>query len=94
MIYNWVDETVVVDVPRPKNKLVAKYNLDPSKFYITYNGNIGLTQNMDMLLEVAIALEANFSLCHLFHNSLLSLCRPVLKNHINSKMPREVLLYQ
>ena len=26
---------------------------------MTYNGNIGLTQNMDMLLEVAKALEAN-----------------------------------
>lgn len=59
VVYNWVDETAVVDVPRSENKLFKKYNLDPSKFYITYNGNIGLTQNMDMLLEVAKALEAN-----------------------------------
>lgn len=59
VVYNWVDETAVVDVPRADNKLFKKYNLDPSKFYITYNGNIGLTQNMDMLLEVAKALEAN-----------------------------------
>ena len=59
VIYNWVDEEAVVDVPREDNKLFTKYGLDPSKFYITYNGNIGLTQNMDMLLEVAKALEAN-----------------------------------
>lgn len=59
VVYNWVDETAVVDVPRLENKLIKKYNLDPNKFYITYNGNIGLTQNMDMLLEVAKALEAN-----------------------------------
>lgn len=59
VVYNWVDETAVVDVPRSENKLFKKYILDPSKFYITYNGNIGLTQNMDMLLEVAKALEAN-----------------------------------
>ncbi len=59
VVYNWVDETAVVDVPRDDNKLFSKYGLDPAKFYITYNGNIGLTQNMDMLLEVAKALEAN-----------------------------------
>lgn len=52
VIYNWVDQNAVVDVPREQNKLFAKYNLDPSKFYITYSGNIGLTQNMDMLLAV------------------------------------------
>lgn len=59
VVYNWVDEQAVVDVPREENKLFEKYGLDRSKFYITYNGNIGLTQNMDMLLEVAKALEAN-----------------------------------
>lgn len=52
VIYNWVDQNAVVDVPREQNKLFAKYNLDPLKFYITYSGNIGLTQNMDMLLAV------------------------------------------
>lgn len=59
VVYNWVDEQAVVDIPREENKLFDKYGLDRSKFYITYNGNIGLTQNMDMLLEVAKALEAN-----------------------------------
>ena len=57
VVYNWVDETAVVDIPREKNKLFDIYGLDRSKFYITYNGNIGLTQNMDMLLEVAKKLE-------------------------------------
>ena len=53
VIYNWVDQNAVVDVPREKNKLFDMYGLDRSKFYITYNGNIGLTQNMEMLVEVA-----------------------------------------
>ena len=52
VIYNWVDQNAVVDVPREENKLFYKYNLDRSKFYITYNGNIGLTQNMDMAKEL------------------------------------------
>ncbi len=53
VIYNWVDETEVQHIPREQNKLFDVYGLDRSKFYITYCGNIGLTQNMDMLLEVA-----------------------------------------
>ena len=57
VIYNWVDEQAVVDVPRAENKLFDKYGLDRSKFYVTYCGNIGLTQNMDLLLEVAKELE-------------------------------------
>jgi len=59
VIYNWVDQNAVVDIPRSENILFDRYGLDRSKFFITYNGNIGLTQNMDMLLEVAKALEAN-----------------------------------
>lgn len=57
VVYNWVDQNMVVDVPREQNKLFDMYGLDHSKFYITYNGNIGLTQNMEMLCEVARELE-------------------------------------
>ena len=57
VIYNWVDEEAVKHVPREKNKLFDTYGLDRNKFYITYSGNIGLTQNMDMLLDVAKELE-------------------------------------
>lgn len=59
VVYNWVDQNAVVDIPRERNKLIEKYGLDPNKFYVTYCGNIGLTQNMDMLVEVAKAVEAN-----------------------------------
>ena len=62
VVYNWVDQTAVNNIPRKDNKLLVKYNLDPSKFYVTYCGNIGLTQNMDMLIEVAKALEANMDI--------------------------------
>lgn len=58
VIYNWVDEDAVIDIPREENKLFDKYHLDRDKFYITYSGNIGLTQNMDMLLEVMQDLQA------------------------------------
>lgn len=53
VVYNWVDQNAVVDIPREDNKLFDAYGLDRSKFYVTYNGNIGLSQNMNMLLCVA-----------------------------------------
>ena len=51
IIYNWVDENQVVNIERENNILFDKYNLDKDKFYICYSGNIGKTQNMDMLVE-------------------------------------------
>ena len=58
VIYNWVDEQVVKEVKREDNILFDRYGLDRNKFYVTYCGNIGLTQNMDMLMDVAKELEA------------------------------------
>lgn len=53
VVYNWVDENAVVPVKRSNNQLIARYGLDRDKFYVTYCGNIGLTQNMSMLMEAA-----------------------------------------
>lgn len=64
VVYNWVDQNKVVDVSREENKLFDVYGLERSKFYITYNGNIGLTQNMDMLLDVAKELQEEYEDIH------------------------------
>jgi glycosyltransferase involved in cell wall biosynthesis len=58
VIYNWVDEKAVINIERDKNILFEKYGLDKNKFYVTYSGNIGLTQNMNMLVRVADKLRA------------------------------------
>jgi len=57
VIYNWVNENKVVNVERCNNILFDRYNLDKDKFYICYSGNIGHSQNMEMLTEVAKSLE-------------------------------------
>lgn len=53
VVYNWVDEKSVYHVDREKNILFERYNIDRNKFYIAYSGNIGLTQNIELLIEVA-----------------------------------------
>lgn len=57
VIRNWVDEQAVVAVPREQNTLFDTYGLDRDKFYVCYSGNVGLSQNMDMLLDVAKSLS-------------------------------------
>ncbi|MFT0333235.1 glycosyltransferase family 4 protein [Bacteroides thetaiotaomicron] len=59
VVYNWVDQNVVKNIDRKDNKLFDRYHLNKNRFYITYSGNIGLTQNMDLLLDVAKGLEDN-----------------------------------
>ncbi len=56
VIRNWVDEQAVYSVDRADNSLFDTYGLDREKFYVCYSGNVGLSQNMDLLLDVANSL--------------------------------------
>ena len=53
VVSNWVDEEVVHFVPREKNELIRRWNLDPTKFYAVYAGNLGTSQNIDVILDAA-----------------------------------------
>ena len=53
VIRNWVDENAVRRIPRNQNRVLKKYGLDENKFYVTYCGNIGFTQNVELILKVA-----------------------------------------
>jgi glycosyltransferase involved in cell wall biosynthesis len=53
VIPNWVNTENVYAVNRDDNILFHKYHLDPSLFYICYSGNIGHSQNLELLLSVA-----------------------------------------
>ena len=61
VIPNWADLSGIFPVPREENKIISRFQLDPSCFYVTYSGNIGLSQNMDLLLEAAKILEHEIS---------------------------------
>lgn len=53
VIPNWIDSSKVISIDRENNVLFDRYNLDRNKFYVTYSGNLGLSQNLDMLLDIA-----------------------------------------
>ena len=53
VVPNWVDTMQVYPVRREENVLFERYHLDPEKFYVCYSGNIGHSQNLELLLEAA-----------------------------------------
>lgn len=53
LVYNWIDEKKVIPVAKTDNSLYDEYGLDRNDFILTHCGNIGLTQNLELLADVA-----------------------------------------
>ena len=62
VIPNWVNTDNVYPVNREDNILIERYGLNPNLFYISYCGNIGYSQNMELLIDVAR------DICHILPN--------------------------
>lgn len=57
VIYNWIDTETTVPVARDDNPLFDELSLPRDKFYLTYAGNLGNSQNVNILLDCAAALK-------------------------------------
>jgi len=57
VVYNWIDIKQVYPIPRKDNFLFDKFNLDRDLFYVTYCGNLGLPQNVEILIDAAKQLQ-------------------------------------
>ena len=56
VIHNWADTNTLYPILPNENKFKTKYNLNNS-FLVMYSGNIGFTQGLDKLVEVASRLK-------------------------------------
>lgn len=59
VVPNWVDTEQVYPVAREDNVLFDRYQLDRNKFYVCYSGNLGHSQNLRLLLDVARMLKTD-----------------------------------
>ena len=57
VVYNWIDVNQLKPVPRNENIMFERYNLDRNAFYITYCGNLGMPQNVEILIDAAKELQ-------------------------------------
>jgi glycosyltransferase involved in cell wall biosynthesis len=57
IIFNWADTDYIKPVDRKQNLFAAKHQLN-NKFVVLYSGNMGLTHDLESLIEAAHILEA------------------------------------
>lgn len=58
VIYNWIDVNQIYPMDKHENYLFDKYKLDKSKFYVTYCGNLGIPQNVEIMIDAAETLSS------------------------------------
>jgi glycosyltransferase involved in cell wall biosynthesis len=56
VIYNWADLDYIRPIPREKNEFIDSYKLQ-DKFVVMYSGNMGLTHDLESLVEAAALLR-------------------------------------
>jgi colanic acid biosynthesis glycosyl transferase WcaI len=64
VIHNWADISAIVPSDK-RNEFAVRHGLD-SKFVVLHAGNIGLSQNLDVVIEAASLLKARADILILF----------------------------
>jgi glycosyltransferase involved in cell wall biosynthesis len=67
--YNWVDDSAVTPVSASDNRILDELSLDKSKFYVTYAGNLGESQNIEVMLGAAALLRGRSDISFLIFGS-------------------------
>lgn len=57
VVYNWIDVNSVFPKPRTENPLFDELGLNRDDFLVTYCGNLGLPQNVEILVDAAKRFE-------------------------------------
>ena len=65
VIFNWVDSSYIEPMARESNPFVKEFNLN-GKFVILYSGNMGLTHDLESVLDAATSLHDNPSVIFVF----------------------------
>jgi glycosyltransferase involved in cell wall biosynthesis len=64
VIHNWADTSAIV--PSPKDNPFAREHGLHDRFVVLHAGNIGLSQNLDVVIDAAVALKSRGDILFLF----------------------------
>ena len=59
VVYNWIDTNQIYHVDRIDNPLFDELNIPRDKFIVSYCGNLGVPQNVEIMIEAAEKLKEN-----------------------------------
>ena len=57
VVYNWIDTSQIFPVERNENPLFDELGIPRDKFIITYYGNLGVPQNVEIMIDAAARLQ-------------------------------------
>lgn len=86
VVYNWVDENIIVPVHKENNPLYEELGLDRGKFRVVYAGNLGNAQNIDVIIDTAVRLKENS------HIEFVLFGSGGLENNVKNRIKEESLL--
>ncbi len=69
VIYNWIDTEATCPISREENLLFDEFGLNRGKFYLTYAGNLGHSQNVNILIDCAEKLKEYKDICFVIFGS-------------------------
>lgn len=90
VIDNWINEGEAYAIDREENPLFDQYGLPRDKFYVAYSGNIGHSQNMDMLLDTAASLLEREDIGFIIVGD--GACRPHVAERVREESLKNVAL--
>ena len=59
VVYNWVDTEQIYPVAKKDNILFDEFSIPKNKFIVSYCGNLGVPQNVEILIDCAEKLQEN-----------------------------------
>lgn len=59
VVYNWVDEKVIIPIEDDQNELFEEFGISRDKFRVVYAGNLGNAQNIEIIVDAARRLKDN-----------------------------------
>ncbi|SCZ76092.1 glycosyltransferase family 4 protein [Acidaminobacter hydrogenoformans] len=84
VIGNWIDTEELKYIPREENPLFDEYKLEKKGFYVSYCGNLGYAQDIDIILACAkVTLTSQFEIKYIIIGS------GVYKEHIMKRIKEE-----
>lgn len=90
VVYNWIDVQTLKPIPREKNIMFQRYNLNPDNFYVTYCGNLGIPQNVEILVDAARELQHITNLKFLIFGN--GVRKENIENYIKSSQVKNIQL--
>ncbi len=56
VVYNWIDTQQIMPIPAEQNPLFEELGIEKDKFTVTYCGNLGVPQNVEIMVDAAAIL--------------------------------------